>query len=1032
MSLQGQVEEVSLGAIIQTLSLNRYRGTLRIESDEAGSQFFAISEGEIVLVRQVQRDPVRLGDLLIRAGRLTQGDLERALAEQQAMGKRLGEVLVDLGLVTQEDIDRTIRGKFEEEFLDVFLLDRGRFEFIFGLTPEALFAPEERIERVTLNTSGLMLEAMRRIDEWQGMITALGSLDLIYQNRAQSIGGPITDWDLAGVSLPASARLTIYELIDGRRSLREVLGQALRQGLSTRLETFQFLHALKQQELIKSLDFKALLGEAKKALDSGDVPGAAKYVRGVLAQKGQIDTGLVKRYIAFLVKHQRPRLAFDEARALALQCLSRGETEQAITLFEEALGLELKSVEVVDRLFYALLRANRRARAIEVGLLVRDFVGSEEHGGVVARITTNLLELAPQDPAVVELHGRLLARQERNEEAVEALERARALAPEDHPRRREIVAALRALQPDRADLVTENERLEAEAARREARREQRRALLALGGVFLGVVVVWRVWQDVQARASLDAAQALVAGGLPDFETYYRASRLLQGARSDGLTTVSGAAGQLQDELDASWAARMREIDEERKRDAAERQAREAERASAEAVVQRKLAFETALAEYRRLVANEEWALASARAQAIVAEHGELAREGGAELRVHVVVGATAPGAEVLVQGEVVGRAPCTVPIPLGGEVVVGARARGHRTAERKLAGDGFARVELALEPGPAWSVALDPSPVAHDLGPQAAAVVDGRGLLRLLSLSSGRERWRADLGAALGEAGRGEAPIDGLVLAGRTVVVAAGPALVAVEARTGQVEWTRRLEGDSGRAFLRTARILSQELVVVARGAALVVLDASAGAELARVSLPAQVEHRPAVGGTLAFVPLRGGDVVAVDLTRPDGATAWRAPGLAPVQAPIYSELAKAVLVVEEQRVRVLGAADGKQQATLEPQVGPIRGVVLAQERAYVVGQGGLLAALRVYDGQLLLRPTRAARAVSAGPVLVGEDVVLTDDAGEVVQLTPSARRRPTSITLDRAPTAPLLAQEGRVLGLLGPDVVLFEPVARD
>src|SRR5690606_17206108 len=102
---------------------------------------------------------------------------------------------------------------------------------------------------------------------------------------------------------------------------------AIRQRLATRMETFQYLHALRENELIKPLDFRTLFNGAKAALEAGDVPGAAKYIRAILGQKGQLDLGLVKRYLSFLKKYKRPRLAFDEARLFAAACLSRDETE---------------------------------------------------------------------------------------------------------------------------------------------------------------------------------------------------------------------------------------------------------------------------------------------------------------------------------------------------------------------------------------------------------------------------------------------------------------------------------------------------------------------------------------------------------------------------------------------------------------------------------------------------------------------------------------------------------------------------------
>ena len=67
-----------LGNVRRTV-LFASRGTLRIETEDGGSQFFFISEGEIVLVRQVKRDPVRLGDLLVKAGNINTQQLDEGI-----------------------------------------------------------------------------------------------------------------------------------------------------------------------------------------------------------------------------------------------------------------------------------------------------------------------------------------------------------------------------------------------------------------------------------------------------------------------------------------------------------------------------------------------------------------------------------------------------------------------------------------------------------------------------------------------------------------------------------------------------------------------------------------------------------------------------------------------------------------------------------------------------------------------------------------------------------------------------------------
>ncbi|OJU92563.1 MAG: type II secretion system protein GspE [Burkholderiales bacterium 66-5] len=61
-----------------------------------------------VLTTAVAEPHPRLGELLVQAGKLTERDLERALAVQQELGGLLGTVLARLGLVSELDIARAL------------------------------------------------------------------------------------------------------------------------------------------------------------------------------------------------------------------------------------------------------------------------------------------------------------------------------------------------------------------------------------------------------------------------------------------------------------------------------------------------------------------------------------------------------------------------------------------------------------------------------------------------------------------------------------------------------------------------------------------------------------------------------------------------------------------------------------------------------------------------------------------------------------------------------------------------------------
>ena len=51
-----------------------------------------------------KRKKIRLGDLLVQAGTITQEQLETALEKQKKSGMKLGVTLVDEGIITEDDI----------------------------------------------------------------------------------------------------------------------------------------------------------------------------------------------------------------------------------------------------------------------------------------------------------------------------------------------------------------------------------------------------------------------------------------------------------------------------------------------------------------------------------------------------------------------------------------------------------------------------------------------------------------------------------------------------------------------------------------------------------------------------------------------------------------------------------------------------------------------------------------------------------------------------------------------------------------
>lgn len=1026
MSLQGQIEEMGLGAVIQTLSLNRYRGTLRIETEDAGSQLFFISEGEIVLIRQVKREPIRIGDILVRAGKITEDDLDDALEMQKQLNLRLGETLAELGKITQDEIEQAVRANFEDKFLDLFLIDAGRFEFVFGLTPEALFGPEEKLERITLNTSGLMMEAMRRLDEWHEILKSLGNFDTIFTNRMKSQGAGIADYKLEGVNLPGRAREQVYALLDGTRSLREVIGTALRDKTASRKETFLFLHALNENELVQPLDFRTLLGEAKRSLGSGDVPGAAKYVRAILGAKDTIDLKLVQRYLEFLTKHGRPRLAFDEARRFAGQALAYGETDTAIALYEAAVAID-RNVEVIDRLFYALLRANQRDRAVDVGLMLRDFLSTESGMQVAQRIARNIEEIAPENPEVIEFTGLLLKRTEHNEEAITSLERALEAMGAEHPRRRAVIEAILDMAPERnelrAMLISEDER----EAQEQLQREVRRRWLFVGGTALLVLAVFWVYAEVQGRALMKRVAEVQKKEFTNPQLRLRRlSTLVQAVPA--WSTVSGEAQRIAAEVEEEWT-RIYSVESERL--AKEREARdELERLQRDAAEReaRISAFGDALAIFRGAVGQEDYRAASVKALETVATFRDASEADIVaqlpSLRVFAWVDAK-PAAEVIVDGQSIGRTPLAVPVPPGETIQARVTAPGYDAQLLELDGTQFTEHTVELEPGPTWRVDLGEAPAAVLPTADGVAVALSDGRVRSLRRRDGSAAWEVQVLA------QQEGPVLGMCAFGEThVVVLRGRACAFVEARSGRVEWEKDVPITGKLQPPAAGRVANQDLIVLASDTTVALIDARTGTALKRLRIPAPAIFAPVLGEKAVFLALTD-RLTAIRPDAPDGKLfRWQRKGTCTLPV-LYSRTDQAALMVEGGRVTSLAEVGGAVQAVLEAQVGKVRGASLAKERLYVLGDNGFLGALRTIDGVELLPPKPVAKGYGGGPVILGSEVDLVDGEGNLLRLSLSGKRRSEPIALGGVPTRPLESAPGAIVCVIGNQVAFLEPAAR-
>jgi tetratricopeptide (TPR) repeat protein len=210
MAIKGSLKEASLPDVIQLLTLGRRTGCLAV-ADRQNFGYIYFDEGRLTFASIVNRRD-RIGDLLVRSGRIAPDQLQRAVDQQDGeRGVKIGQILVDQGAITRQELESYIRLQIEEAVYYLFTWASGTFNFEAGVRPEN----EDFL--VSINPESLLLEGARRVDEWSLIEKKIPSFDLIFA----ADGSYVAD---SGVTL-STEQQALLPLLDGTRDVKHLIDE---------------------------------------------------------------------------------------------------------------------------------------------------------------------------------------------------------------------------------------------------------------------------------------------------------------------------------------------------------------------------------------------------------------------------------------------------------------------------------------------------------------------------------------------------------------------------------------------------------------------------------------------------------------------------------------------------------------------------------------------------------------------------------------------------------------------------------------
>jgi hypothetical protein len=224
VGLEGTLRVFSLTDIFQMLGLQRKTGVLTVEGEDDTVTISFLGGQVVAAESEARRLENRLGNLLLRAGYVTQEQLDHVLVMQKETQQRMGFLLVRERLVDPQELREALRLQISRIVYSAFRWTDGKFRF----TQEGM-VDYDADHMAPVSTETILMEAAQMVDEWPLLEKKIGSLSGIYR-RAPGVENLRL---VHGVKNPPEGTLSVsraeaetWRWTDGQRTIGEIMERA--------------------------------------------------------------------------------------------------------------------------------------------------------------------------------------------------------------------------------------------------------------------------------------------------------------------------------------------------------------------------------------------------------------------------------------------------------------------------------------------------------------------------------------------------------------------------------------------------------------------------------------------------------------------------------------------------------------------------------------------------------------------------------------------------------------------------------------
>jgi hypothetical protein len=230
--LEGDLGRLEVPDVLTFLNLGRRTGVLALERPEQETKLF-LREGNPVFATSTKGE-LRLGEMLVRMGKVKADVVERAASRPRSGRWRIGHVFLAEKVLTEAELASFLKVQVSEVIFDTFGWKNGLFTFWENVPPPATAVT------LAMDLQSLLMEGSRRHDE-------RGRLADVFPDHGMAVEAVANPERVKHSVTMTPEEWKVFFLADGRKTIGEI---ARLVGNPDELSTLEILHRLVKANLV--------------------------------------------------------------------------------------------------------------------------------------------------------------------------------------------------------------------------------------------------------------------------------------------------------------------------------------------------------------------------------------------------------------------------------------------------------------------------------------------------------------------------------------------------------------------------------------------------------------------------------------------------------------------------------------------------------------------------------------------------------------------------------------------------------------